>query len=49
MKFEIVEKQKSKKCFEISSDKNCLKELKEKKDGFEYFSINSPIFHVSII
>ena len=41
MKFEIVEKQKNKKCFEIKADKSCLKDLKNNKENFEYFEISA--------
>lgn len=48
MKFEILEKKKSQKCFEISTDKKCLMNLKAQKDNYEYFSINSKDFALDV-
>ena len=41
MKFEILEKQKNDKCFEITNSKECLKKLKTEKETYEKFSINA--------
>ena len=46
MKFEILEKQKNDKCFEITVSKESLKKLNPEKDDYEFFSINAEDFNL---